>query len=64
VGVDGAAVFEDALAGVQAGRDGRFGFVVGVNRVSQAHGRGLAEHGATVVVTSLDELRTEQGRAS
>ena len=64
VGVDGAAVFEDALAGVQAGRDGRFGFVVGVNRVNDAHGRGLAEHGATVVVTSLDELRTKQGRAS
>jgi beta-phosphoglucomutase family hydrolase len=64
VGVDAAAVFEDALAGVQAGRDGRFGFVVGVNRVNDAHGRGLAEHGATVVVTSLDQLRTEQGRAS
>jgi beta-phosphoglucomutase family hydrolase len=58
VGADAAAVFEDALAGVQAGRDGRFGFVVGVNRVDDAHGRGLSGHGASVVVTSLDELRT------
>jgi beta-phosphoglucomutase family hydrolase len=64
VDVDAAAVFEDALAGVQAGHDGRFGFVVGVNRVDAAHGRGLAEHGASVVVTSLDELRNDQGRAS
>jgi beta-phosphoglucomutase family hydrolase len=51
-----AAVFEDALAGVQAGRDGGFGFVVGINRVDEAHGKGLASHGASVVVTSLDEL--------
>jgi beta-phosphoglucomutase family hydrolase len=64
VGVHGAAVFEDALAGVQAGRAGRFGFVVGINRVDAAHGRGLAEHGASVVVTSLDELRADEGRAS
>ena len=31
-----AAVFEDALAGVEAGRAGGFGFVVGVDRVGQA----------------------------
>ena len=31
-----AAVFEDALAGVEAGRAGRFGFVVGVDRTGQA----------------------------
>ena len=30
-----AAVFEDALSGVAAGRAGRFGFVVGVDRVGQ-----------------------------
>jgi beta-phosphoglucomutase family hydrolase len=49
-----AAVFEDALAGVEAGRAGRFGAVVGVDRVGQ--GAALAEHGATVVVTDLAEL--------
>jgi beta-phosphoglucomutase family hydrolase len=64
VDVDAAAVFEDALAGVEAGRDGRFGFVVGINRVDAKHGRGLSEHGASVVVTSLDELRSDQGRTS
>jgi HAD superfamily hydrolase (TIGR01509 family) len=49
-----AAVFEDALAGVAAGRSGRFGFVVGVDRVGQADA--LREHGADVVVTDLAEL--------
>jgi beta-phosphoglucomutase family hydrolase len=50
----GAAVFEDALAGVEAGRAGRFGFVVGVDRVGQA--QQLREHGADVVVGDLGEL--------
>jgi HAD superfamily hydrolase (TIGR01509 family) len=49
-----AAVFEDALAGVEAGRAGHFGAVVGVDRVN--HGAALATHGATVVVQDLDEL--------
>jgi beta-phosphoglucomutase family hydrolase len=49
-----AAVFEDALAGVEAGRAGAFGAVVGVDRVGQADA--LTQHGATVVVQSLDEL--------
>ncbi len=49
-----AAVFEDALAGVQAGRTGRFGFVVGVDRVGQA--QTLRTHGADVVVGDLAEL--------
>jgi beta-phosphoglucomutase family hydrolase len=48
------AVFEDALAGVAAGRAGGFGFVVGVDRVGQA--QALREHGADVVVTDLSEL--------
>ena len=58
LGVDpsAAAVFEDALSGVQAGHAGHFGYVVGVNRVDEAHGEGLQQHGASVVVTSLDEL--------
>jgi beta-phosphoglucomutase family hydrolase len=51
-----AAVFEDALAGVQAGRAGDFGYVVGVNRGDDAQRRGLKEHGADVVVDDLSEL--------
>ncbi len=51
-----AAVFEDALAGVEAGRAGEFGAVIGVDRVGQADA--LAEHGATRVVQDLDELLT------
>ena len=43
-----AAVFEDALAGVEAGRAGGFGCVVGVDRVGQADA--LREHGADIVV--------------
>lgn len=49
-----AAVFEDALAGVEAGRAGGFGYVVGVNRADQADA--LREHGADVVVDDLAEL--------
>jgi beta-phosphoglucomutase family hydrolase len=49
-----ATVFEDALAGVAAGRAGGFGFVVGVDRVGQA--AALQQHGADVVVKDLAEL--------
>jgi beta-phosphoglucomutase family hydrolase len=49
-----AAVFEDALAGVAAGHAGKFGLVVGVDRVGQADG--LREHGADVVVKDLADL--------
>ena len=49
-----AAVFEDALAGVAAGRAGRFGCVVGVDRVGQAEA--LRAHGADIVVRDLVEL--------
>jgi len=49
-----AAVFEDALAGVEAGRAGSFGFVVGVDRVGQADA--LRAHGAEAVVGDLAEL--------
>jgi beta-phosphoglucomutase family hydrolase len=49
-----AAVFEDALAGVAAGRAGAFAYVVGVDRVGQA--RALREHGADRVVEDLAEL--------
>jgi beta-phosphoglucomutase family hydrolase len=49
-----AAVFEDALAGVAAGKAGAFGFVVGVNRVGQRDA--LHQHGADIVVDDLSEL--------
>ncbi len=51
---EAAAVFEDALAGVAAGRAGQFGFVVGIDRVGQAGA--LRAHGASIVVTDLAEL--------
>jgi beta-phosphoglucomutase family hydrolase len=54
LGPEAAAVFEDALAGVQAGRAGNFGFVVGVDRVGQADD--LRRNGADVVVSDLAEL--------
>jgi beta-phosphoglucomutase family hydrolase len=49
-----SVVFEDALAGVQAGRAGDFGYVVGVDRVGQAEA--LQASGADVVVQDLEEL--------
>jgi beta-phosphoglucomutase family hydrolase len=52
-----AAVFEDALAGVAAGRAGGFGFVVGVDRAGQREA--LLEHGADIVVEDLAELLDE-----
>jgi beta-phosphoglucomutase family hydrolase len=53
-----AVVYEDALAGVAAGRAGGFGFVVGVDRVGQAEA--LKEHGADIVVEDLAELLERQ----
>jgi beta-phosphoglucomutase family hydrolase len=49
-----AAVFEDALSGVEAGRAGHFAAVIGVDRVGQADA--LRSHGATRVVGDLAEL--------
>ncbi len=56
LGVEPAAavVFEDALAGVEAGRAGKFGYVVGVDRVGQRDA--LKSHGADRVVDDLSEL--------
>ncbi|HKC30053.1 MAG TPA: beta-phosphoglucomutase family hydrolase [Jatrophihabitans sp.] len=51
-----AAVFEDATAGVEAGRRGHFGYVVGVNRHDDTHAKALREHGADVVVSDLADL--------
>jgi HAD superfamily hydrolase (TIGR01509 family) len=60
LGVDptAAAVFEDALAGVGAGRAGGFGYVIGVDRVGQAEQ--LAAHGADTVVTDLADLLSQR----
>jgi beta-phosphoglucomutase family hydrolase len=49
-----AAVFEDALAGVAAGRAGGFGVVVGVDRVG--HAPALRAQGADLVVSDLADL--------
>jgi beta-phosphoglucomutase family hydrolase len=56
LGVDPSvgAVFEDATAGVQAGHDGHFGYVIGVDRVD--HAVALKAHGADVVVKDLADL--------
>jgi beta-phosphoglucomutase family hydrolase len=52
-----AVVFEDALVGVEAGRRGAFGFVVGVDRTGQA--QALKTRGADIVVSDLAELLDE-----
>ncbi|NEA45578.1 beta-phosphoglucomutase family hydrolase [Streptomyces sp. SID10815] len=57
-----ATVFEDALAGMDAGRSGHFGYVVGVDRVGQSDA--LYAHGADVVVKDLAELLTAPGGAA
>lgn len=54
VRADEAVVFEDALAGVEAGRAGHFAWVIGVDRVG--HAAALAAHGADIVVTDLADL--------
>ena len=58
---EAAAVFEDALSGVDAGRAGHFGFVVGVDRMGQADA--LRDRGADVVVEDLCELLEGEVRA-
>jgi beta-phosphoglucomutase family hydrolase len=52
-----AVVFEAALSGVEAGRAGNFGYVVGVDRVG--HAEALRRNGADVVVTDLAELMSQ-----
>ncbi|MCZ4602721.1 HAD-IA family hydrolase [Streptomyces sp. Lzd4kr] len=57
------AVVEDALAGVEAGRRGGFGLVIGVDRTGGATtGAELRRHGADIVVSDLAELLTEGAR--
>ena len=49
-----SAVYVDALAGVEAGRAGGFGLIIGVDRVGQA--AALRHHGADVIVKDLSDL--------
>jgi HAD superfamily hydrolase (TIGR01509 family) len=49
-----AVVVEDAISGVQAGRDGGFGLVIGVDRKADAEA--LRENGANIVVADLGEM--------
>ncbi|MFE7893727.1 HAD family hydrolase [Streptomyces sp. NPDC057412] len=52
-----AAVVEDALAGVEAGRRGGFALVVGVDRAAgEDTAARLLRHGADIVVRDLGEL--------
>ncbi|MCH5641961.1 MULTISPECIES: beta-phosphoglucomutase family hydrolase [unclassified Gordonia (in: high G+C Gram-positive bacteria)] len=51
-----AAVFEDAISGVQAGHAGQFGFVVAIDRHDGAQTEAMRAAGASVVVGDLDEL--------
>ncbi|GAB2667591.1 beta-phosphoglucomutase family hydrolase [Gordonia jinhuaensis] len=52
-----AAVFEDAISGLQAGRAGHFGYVVGVNREeTEEHAQTMRDAGADVVVNDLADL--------
>lgn len=63
LGVDPAeaVVIEDAISGVQAGRAGNFGYVIGVNRLE--HAEALADAGADVVVDDLAELLATENPA-
>jgi beta-phosphoglucomutase family hydrolase len=56
-----AAVFEDALAGVESGAAGGFGYVVGVDRLGHGHADELRAHGAQVVVEDLADLMGVEG---
>jgi beta-phosphoglucomutase family hydrolase len=49
-----AIVFEDAISGVEAGRAGKFGLVIGVAR--KGNNEELRRHGADLVVNDLGEL--------
>jgi beta-phosphoglucomutase-like phosphatase (HAD superfamily) len=51
-------VFEDAQAGVAAGRAGGFGYVIGVDRVGHGQEQALIDNGADIVVKDLSELLT------
>ncbi|WP_026911409.1 HAD family hydrolase [Patulibacter minatonensis] len=56
-----AAVVEDAVSGVTAGRDGAFGMVIGVNRHAPDHADALRAAGADLVVSRLTDLNLTIG---
>ena len=55
------AVIEDSVAGVSAGRQGRFGLVVGLDRFGRQPGR-LVAAGADVVVPDLTAVHVQVDR--
>ena len=57
-----AVIVEDAIAGVQAGRKGGFGLVIGVGR--SGNPERLRENGADQVVSDLSEVVVEEGSSS
>lgn len=56
---DEAAIFEDAISGVEAGRAGRFRLVVGIGKGK--HGADLEEHGANLVIADLGKVHLLDG---
>jgi beta-phosphoglucomutase-like phosphatase (HAD superfamily) len=54
-------VVEDALAGVEAGRGGGFGLVIGVDRAG--HGQELLDHGADIIVPDLEGVEVAPSSA-
>lgn len=57
--IGSTAIVEDAVSGVQAGRNGDFALVIGVNREDEVHGERLADNGADIVVTSMDQVSVQ-----
>ena len=51
-------IVEDAVSGVQAGRKGNFGLVLGVARENNQHE--LKMHGADIVVNDLSEINIDK----
>lgn len=51
-------VVEDAISGVEAGRAGGFGLVLGVDR--EGHPQALLQHGAHAIVRDLEEMITDE----
>ncbi len=65
VGVEPArtVVIEDAIAGVEAGRAGLFGCVIGIDRTT-GHTLALQDAGADIVVSDLAQVRVEEEKSS
>ena len=57
-----AVVIEDAIAGIEAGRTGLFGCVIGVDR--NGHAEALRDAGADIVVSDLAQVRVEEAQSS